>query len=383
MQQPMPYYSPGYPPNSPYPTSGPPSNQNNITTSTPILSSAIPTLSDTHHTAGVVTGIKRKQVKNACTNCQKACKKCDDARPCPRCVKYGIIDTCVNSVRKERQKGVKRGPYKRKDKSIDNNKSVKVEEVNQINYNPAANIRTQPPPANNNPFAYPSQLTQYNQPQNEYYAYTTTYSKDQIIPHPFVMNGGYPYPVMTEPTSTSTSSPSTTTTPSVMAATNSSSHPHYAQLHFGRMDFPPFNHSQANLLPGLPTVVYTPTTTPTTTSSNIIASGPIMNNNHSHPNTTTTATATTATSTTTSVSTVTNNSSHGDTPALVTMDESIAKQPMTPVPSTSNSSSTSSPSNSHEDDDHKLTRLSQLCSAALGDTTKPTNTPIQSADKEN
>ncbi|KAJ8660426.1 hypothetical protein O0I10_003884 [Lichtheimia ornata] len=55
---------------------------------------------------------KRKQVKNACVNCQKACKKCDDARPCPRCIKYGLTATCVNSVRKERKKGVKRGPYK-------------------------------------------------------------------------------------------------------------------------------------------------------------------------------------------------------------------------------------------------------------------------------
>lgn len=47
---------------------------------------------------------KRKQVKNACTNCQKACKKCDDHRPCSRCVKYGIGATCVNSQRKERKR---------------------------------------------------------------------------------------------------------------------------------------------------------------------------------------------------------------------------------------------------------------------------------------
>ena len=58
---------------------------------------------------------KRRQVKNACTNCQKACKKCDDARPCLRCVKYGIAEECVDSQRKERQKGVKRGPYKKRD----------------------------------------------------------------------------------------------------------------------------------------------------------------------------------------------------------------------------------------------------------------------------
>jgi hypothetical protein len=57
---------------------------------------------------------KRRQVKNACTNCQKACKKCDDQRPCPRCVKYGIANDCADSVRKERKKGIKRGSYKKK-----------------------------------------------------------------------------------------------------------------------------------------------------------------------------------------------------------------------------------------------------------------------------
>ncbi|KAH9901651.1 hypothetical protein C8Q73DRAFT_637231 [Cubamyces lactineus] len=61
------------------------------------------------------TRTKRRQVKNACTNCQKACKKCDDARPCLRCVKYGIAEDCVDSQRKERQKGIKRGPYKKRD----------------------------------------------------------------------------------------------------------------------------------------------------------------------------------------------------------------------------------------------------------------------------
>lgn len=63
---------------------------------------------------------KRRQVKNACTNCQKACKKCDDARPCLRCVKYGISDECTDSARKERKKGVKRGPYKKRNGKYDN-----------------------------------------------------------------------------------------------------------------------------------------------------------------------------------------------------------------------------------------------------------------------
>ncbi|KAI7878760.1 hypothetical protein K492DRAFT_170611 [Lichtheimia hyalospora FSU 10163] len=57
---------------------------------------------------------KRKQVKNACINCQKACKKCDDGRACQRCIKLGLTATCVDSPRKERRKGVKRGPYKKR-----------------------------------------------------------------------------------------------------------------------------------------------------------------------------------------------------------------------------------------------------------------------------
>ena len=61
-----------------------------------------------------MTRPKRTQCKNACTNCQKACKKCDDNRPCHRCVRYGIAETCVDSKRKERKKGVKRGPYKKR-----------------------------------------------------------------------------------------------------------------------------------------------------------------------------------------------------------------------------------------------------------------------------
>lgn len=62
---------------------------------------------------------KRRQVKNACTNCQKACKKCDEVRPCTRCVKYGIDKDCVDSQRKERKKGIKRGPYKKREPKVD------------------------------------------------------------------------------------------------------------------------------------------------------------------------------------------------------------------------------------------------------------------------
>ncbi|KAF6764160.1 hypothetical protein DFP72DRAFT_840267 [Ephemerocybe angulata] len=59
---------------------------------------------------------KRKQVKMACTNCAAACKRCDENRPCERCQKYGIADNCIDGQRKERKKGIKRGPYKRKNK---------------------------------------------------------------------------------------------------------------------------------------------------------------------------------------------------------------------------------------------------------------------------
>ncbi|WWC68265.1 uncharacterized protein I206_102188 [Kwoniella pini CBS 10737] len=56
---------------------------------------------------------KRNQVRIACTHCQKACKKCSNKRPCERCVKYGLSD-CVDSARKPRRTGMKRGPYKRR-----------------------------------------------------------------------------------------------------------------------------------------------------------------------------------------------------------------------------------------------------------------------------
>ncbi|WWD08275.1 hypothetical protein V865_006386 [Kwoniella europaea PYCC6329] len=56
---------------------------------------------------------KRIQVRIACTHCQKACKKCSNTRPCERCVKYGLTD-CVDSTRKPRKTGIKRGPYKRR-----------------------------------------------------------------------------------------------------------------------------------------------------------------------------------------------------------------------------------------------------------------------------
>ncbi|KAG8855144.1 hypothetical protein FRB96_007182 [Tulasnella sp. 330] len=81
---------------------------------------------------------KRRQVKNACTNCQKACKKCDEVRPCTRCVKYDLASECVDSQRKERKKGVKRGPYKKRE-----HKTEEEESQNQMTAAAAASAAAQ------------------------------------------------------------------------------------------------------------------------------------------------------------------------------------------------------------------------------------------------
>ncbi|TPX31263.1 hypothetical protein SmJEL517_g05371 [Synchytrium microbalum] len=60
-----------------------------------------------------------RQVKVACSTCKKACKRCDEARPCSRCVRLGKADTCVNAPRKERARGYTRGPYKKAKKQGD------------------------------------------------------------------------------------------------------------------------------------------------------------------------------------------------------------------------------------------------------------------------
>lgn len=39
-------------------------------------------------------------------SCQKACKKCDIGRPCLRCIRFRIADSCRDSVRKERSRGL-------------------------------------------------------------------------------------------------------------------------------------------------------------------------------------------------------------------------------------------------------------------------------------
>ncbi|KAG2174809.1 hypothetical protein INT43_005871, partial [Umbelopsis isabellina] len=132
---------------------------------------------------GKVPGQKRKQVKNACVNCQKACKKCDDGRPCQRCIKFGLTDTCVNSVRKERKKGVKRGPYKRRQKGEQGSASGSVVDSNTSSPQPSSLYDTPSgSPALRSPLpfsAYGSAPPPYGQ-------------ANQYDPFPYQQNYGYP-----------------------------------------------------------------------------------------------------------------------------------------------------------------------------------------------
>ncbi|PVV02438.1 hypothetical protein BB560_003108 [Smittium megazygosporum] len=43
---------------------------------------------------------RNKKVPRACTNCQKAHLPCDDSRPCSRCLKKGLSDSCRNNSKK-------------------------------------------------------------------------------------------------------------------------------------------------------------------------------------------------------------------------------------------------------------------------------------------
>ncbi|EIM81151.1 uncharacterized protein STEHIDRAFT_134790 [Stereum hirsutum FP-91666 SS1] len=43
---------------------------------------------------------KKKKANRACVHCQKAHLTCDDTRPCQRCIKRGIADTCTEGHRK-------------------------------------------------------------------------------------------------------------------------------------------------------------------------------------------------------------------------------------------------------------------------------------------
>ncbi|KAF5386910.1 hypothetical protein D9615_001737 [Tricholomella constricta] len=148
---------------------------------------------------------KRRQVKNACTNCQKACKKCDDARPCLRCVKYGISEECIDSQRKERKKGIKRGPYKKRD-----GKGSSVERPD-VSSQDVAVSNSGPPPVSGSPplvgsfMPMPGYFGQYPQAHllkpmengHLYPQYLPVPQPMQLPPHgggPEAEQGGYPPP---------------------------------------------------------------------------------------------------------------------------------------------------------------------------------------------
>ena len=39
---------------------------------------------------------KRQQVSKACLTCRRAKAKCGPGRPCPRCVRMGVKDPCID-----------------------------------------------------------------------------------------------------------------------------------------------------------------------------------------------------------------------------------------------------------------------------------------------
>ncbi|EMD32320.1 hypothetical protein CERSUDRAFT_88317 [Gelatoporia subvermispora B] len=135
---------------------------------------------------------KRKQVKMACTNCAGACKRCDEARPCERCVKYGIADTCVDGVRKERKKGIKRGPYKRKNRTSDTPSNGATEQ-------PAPPAPYPMPPEGYYPYFYPHPPPSGYVPpahDGQTHGEAVPNGSPQPIPHP----GYYPmHPAMYPP----------------------------------------------------------------------------------------------------------------------------------------------------------------------------------------
>ncbi|KAI8987554.1 hypothetical protein BDF20DRAFT_273512 [Mycotypha africana] len=62
----------------------------------------------------------------------ETCKKCDDGRPCNRCIKLGLTATCRDSDRKERKKGVKRGPYKKRQAPVRKTSSMSSADEQQL-----------------------------------------------------------------------------------------------------------------------------------------------------------------------------------------------------------------------------------------------------------
>jgi hypothetical protein len=126
----QPVYPPSYPHNGQHTMFIPGQNQNQQPQQQPIMYFPLPF-------AVQATKPKRQQVRNACTNCQNACKRCDSVRPCGRCQKFGLADSCADSERKKRVIGSKRGSYKRGEKGESTEEPEEEEQQSQpASYNP-------------------------------------------------------------------------------------------------------------------------------------------------------------------------------------------------------------------------------------------------------
>ncbi|KAI8140293.1 hypothetical protein BJV82DRAFT_623436 [Fennellomyces sp. T-0311] len=363
--QSMPYYQQGYQATASYSNNGSPVPSSVISTAAPPMMTPNGMSPLPHQALGETTQSqqppKRKQVKNACTNCQKACKKCDDARPCPRCVKYGIAETCVNSVRKERKKGIKRGPYKRRQKDNDRSSTSNGDRKSEDHL-----AEHQPPqPAQQSPymrppsmaFGYPSNLNQYGQPAYDPYgSYAAAYHKDQMMPQSYVVNPMYQsmgYPVLMPGADGQQQHQQHQ---QQYAQHSSVSQQHYSLLQqqqsrqFGEHVL--HQQSQGNS----PTHLYYQQ----------------HHQQQQQPQQQQQAQA---------------QAQQRHLPEIKDLHDGFMKpQPMTPVPSTSTSSGTSTPPDTAEEEDgSKYARLSQLCSAALhhNSNTTPTNSTSEAQNSPN
>jgi hypothetical protein len=45
--------------------------------------------------------MRRKKATRACFHCQKAHLTCDDSRPCQRCIKRDLANSCTDGIRKK------------------------------------------------------------------------------------------------------------------------------------------------------------------------------------------------------------------------------------------------------------------------------------------
>ncbi|TKY87335.1 hypothetical protein EX895_004012 [Sporisorium graminicola] len=80
-------------------TKPPPASSSTSTPIKPASSSSAGTPTSTP--AKESASSKRKKANRACLHCQRAHLTCDDSRPCQRCVKKGLADSCMDGHRKK------------------------------------------------------------------------------------------------------------------------------------------------------------------------------------------------------------------------------------------------------------------------------------------